>query len=111
MPKLCRINIDRSKELLEEIELFARELKKSLPVTEVYLYGSFASGEIHEGSDIDLLIVGDFKERFFERIGKIYDLTELPIEPLVYTNEEFMQLKESQNPFILEVLKTAKKLG
>jgi len=32
------------------------------------------SGEIHEGSDIDLLIAGDFSERFFEKIGKILDL-------------------------------------
>jgi len=79
-------------------------------VTEVYLYGSFAKGEIHEGSDMDLLIIGDFSERFFDRIGKILDLTELPIEPLVYTVEEFEEFKKSQNPFIMEVLKTAVKI-
>jgi predicted nucleotidyltransferase len=79
-------------------------------VNEVYLYGSFAKGEIHEGSDIDLLIIGDFKERFFERIGKILDLTDLPIEPIVYTPQEFEELKNSQNPFIIEAIKTAIKL-
>jgi len=35
-------------------------------VKEVYLYGSFVKGEIHEDSDIDLIIVGDFKELFWE---------------------------------------------
>jgi hypothetical protein len=57
-----------------------------------------------------MIIVGDFKERFFERIGKILDLTDLPIEPIVYTDEEFEELKKSQNPFITEVLRTAIKL-
>jgi predicted nucleotidyltransferase len=108
--KLCRVDIEHSKELFNEIRVFARKLKKNLPVKEVYLYGSFARGEIHEGSDIDLLIIGDFKERFFDRIGSILELTDLPVEPLVYTNEEFEELKNSKNPFITEVLKTAIRL-
>ena len=74
------------------------------------LYGSFFTGDIHEGSDIDLIIVGDFKERFFERIGLIMELTNLQIEPLVYTKEEFRIMIEEENPFILEILKYAKKL-
>ena len=110
MYKLCRVDIKHSEELLKEIRIFADRLKKELPVKEVYLYGSFAKGEIHEGSDIDLFIIGDFKERLFDRIGKILDLTDLPIEPLVYTVEEFEELKKSQNPFITEVLKTAVRL-
>jgi len=108
--KLCRVDIEHSKKLIEEVRKFVKKLKKELPVKEVYLYGSFARDEIHEGSDIDLLIVGEFRERFFDRIGKILDLTELPIEPLVYTSEEFEELKTSVNPFITEVLRTAKRL-
>lgn len=110
MHKLCRVNIEHSKELLDEIRLFAARLKKDLPVREVYLYGSFATGEVHEGSDIDLLVIGDFTERFFDRIGKILDLTELPVEPLAYTIEEFEELRDSMNPFITEVLKTSVRL-
>ena len=110
MYKLCRIDIEHSKELIDKIKIFANEIKRRLPVNEVYLYGSFAKGEIHEGSDIDLLIIGDFKERFFERIGKILDLTDLPIEPIVYTPQEFEELKNSQTPFIIEALKTAIRL-
>jgi predicted nucleotidyltransferase len=110
MYKLCRVDIERGKELFNEIKAFADKLKEILPVREVYLFGSFVSGEIHEGSDIDLLIIGDFKERFFDRIGKILELTDLPIEPLVYTVKEFEELKNSQNPFITEVLKTVIRL-
>lgn len=110
MYKLCTVNIEKGKDLLQKVKVFARKLKKTLPAREVYLYGSFARGEIHEGSNIDLLIVGDFKERFFDRIGKVLDLTDLPIEPLVYTVEEFQEMKNSKNPFIIEALKTAIKL-
>ncbi len=111
MYKLCRIDIERSEELLEDIRKLALKIKAKLPVSEIYIYGSFAKGEIHEGSDIDLLIIGDFKERLFDRIGKILDLTDLPVEPLVYTNQEFEYLRSSKNPFITNILENAIKIG
>ncbi len=109
MPKLCRINIEQREKVIEDINKFAQKLKDKFNCI-VYMFGSFARGEIHEGSDIDLIVVGDFKERFFERIGKIIEMTDLPIEPLVYTKEEFEEMKKS-NPFIKEVLRSAKKLA
>ncbi len=99
MPKLRRIDIESNQNLLERAKEFAHRLKETLPVTEVYLYGSVATGEVHEGSDIDLIIVGDFKERLFERIGKVLDLTDLP-----------KALKSKDNPFIKAVLKEAIRL-
>ena len=108
MHKLCRVNIGKRKEIVKEIERFSTELKKRFNC-DVYLYGSFATGEIHEGSDIDLIIVGDFKERFFDRIGKILELTDLPIEPLVYTRAEFDKMKRG-NLFLNEIFKYARKM-
>ncbi len=110
MHKLCRINIKDSQDLLERVKEFAHKLKETLPVKEVYLYGSVARSEIHEGSDIDLIVVGDFKERIFDRIGKILDLTDLPIEPLVYTEEEWETLLAENNPFVNKILKEAIRL-
>ena len=110
MSKVRRVDIEKSEDLLEELRNFVERLKRELPVTQVYLYGSFAKGEVHEGSDIDLIIVGEFRERLFDRIGKVLDLTDLPIEPLVYTREEFEELKKSESPFLSEVLKTAIRL-
>lgn len=109
MPKLCRINIEHSEKVFDDINKFAKKLKYKFNCI-VYLFGSFARGEIHEGSDIDLIVVGDFKERFFERIGKIIEMTDLPIEPLVYTKEEFEEMKKN-NPFIKDILRNAKKLA
>ncbi len=109
MRKLCRINIEKSREIFEEIKKFARELKEKYGY-EVYLFGSFAKGKVHEASDIDLIIIGNFKERFFERMMKIRKLTDLPVEPLAYTYKEFEELKKN-SPFIKEIMKYAIKLA
>ncbi len=110
MHKLCRIDITRSREIYNNLIRSINEIKTKLPITEAYLYGSLVNGELNEGSDIDLLIIGNFKEPFFERIFNILRLVDLPIEPLVYTQEEFNEMKRSKNPFILEVLKQGKRI-
>lgn len=108
MYKLCRIDIGNREEIEKEIERFSIELKERFEC-DVYLYGSFEKGEVHEGSDIDLIIVGDFGERFFDRIGKILELTDLPIEPLVYTRAEFKEMMKD-NLFFNEIFKHARKM-
>lgn len=110
MYKVCRINLEKREEIYKNLEKFILKLKDTFPVRMVYLFGSFSTGDINEGSDIDLLIVGDFKERFFDRIEKVLALTDLPIEPWVYTMEEFREMEGNHNPFVLEVLQTGKKL-
>ena len=99
MYKLCQIDIRNREKIYKQIDLLIKKICQTFSVKRIYLFGSFAKGEIHEGSDIDLLIIGDFKENFFERIGKILDLTDLPVEPLVYTEEEFKKLLEEENTF------------
>lgn len=49
---------------------------------------------------------GDFKERFFDRIGKILDLndTDFDLEPLVYTPEEFDKMIKEKRLFLQEVM-------
>lgn len=111
MPKLRRVDPAAREELLERVAAFARELQERLPVEEVYLFGSFARGQVHEGSDIDLVVVGDFKERFPYRASAILKMTDLPIEPLVYTRQEFEEMKRRGNPLVTEVLKTGRRLA
>ena len=110
MPKLRRIDLEDREGIRRELLRFVEELKEKLPVSRVYLFGSFARGNVHEGSDIDLLIVGDFPERVFTQIERVLELTDLPIEPLVYTPAEFEELVRAGNPFILRVLREGKEL-
>ncbi len=89
MYKLCRINLKQRDQTYQAIKQFATLLKDRYGVKKVYLFGSFATGRINEGSDIDLIIVGKFQGKMPQRIKQILDLTSLPIEPLVYTEAEF----------------------
>jgi hypothetical protein len=103
MFKLCRIDIEKRGEIYEELMIFFRKLCSVYTIYHLYLFGSAARDDLHEGSNIDLIVVGEFKERFFQRIANILALTSLPIEPLVYTKEEFEEMKEE--PFIQDVLR------
>lgn len=109
MPKLCNIDIDHSQKIYKELDRFIKKLKDKFLIYEIYLYGSFATGNIHEGSDIDLIIVGDFKGKIFKRIEEIIKLTDLPVEPLVYNLKEFNRMKESSS-FLKKVMKEGKRL-
>ena len=112
MSVVRRVDLDRREEIRRELQRFVARLKAELPVDRVYLFGSFARGDVHEGSDIDLIIVGDFSERFHERIYRVLLLNDqnLPLSPLCYRPEELEQMQGEDNPFIQEALATAKLL-
>ncbi len=72
------------------------------------LFGSFARGDIHEGSDVDIVVVADFQEPFLDRIRRLLDLNDgigLPLEPVGYTPEEFDRMRQEGNRFVEEVLR------
>ncbi len=81
-------------QLSQIIKEYISELEKKITVTKVILYGSFAYGEPHAGSDIDLVIISpDFsKMKPLERLEFLSLATRknrVPIEAIGYTSEEF----------------------
>ena len=109
MHKICRIDIGRGEETYKEIGYKLKELAKALReeynVSKIIVFGSYIRGDLNEGSDVDLMIVGDFKEKFHKRIADVMGLTDLPVEPLCYTEEEFKEMIVNNNNFISEILK------
>jgi len=113
MLKLCRIDIERSEEIFGKIKKYAELVVEKLKPHCIILFGSFATADINEGSDVDIIVIADFKEPFLERIKVLLDLNDalnLPLEPIGYTPEEFLRMKEGENPFIQEVLLNGKVL-
>lgn len=112
MFKLRRIDIERSEEIIEKIEEYVKKIIESLNPYVVILFGSFATGDINEGSDIDILVIADFKEVFLDRIKTLMKLNTfgIPIEPIGYTLEEFENMRVGGNRFVMEVMEKGRVL-
>ena len=73
----------------------------------VIVFGSFARGDTHEGSDLDLIVVKDTHERFLDRIGRVRDACldiGIDVQPLVYTPAEMEEMLSVGNSFLETVL-------
>lgn len=79
------------------------ERLRTLDPERIVLYGSFARGDFHEGSDIDLVVILDTDQRFLDRIGRVLEVVgvaDFDIEPLVYTPVEYETMRQRRNALI-----------
>ena len=67
----------------------------------VYLFGSCARNEADDLSDVDLVVIKNTEEDFFERIRQVIKILNLPrsIDVLVYTPDEFREMLDRGNAF------------
>ena len=49
--------------VIEQVRDLAETIRSHRRILFIILYGSFARGDFHEESDVDLIVVGDFRER------------------------------------------------
>jgi predicted nucleotidyltransferase len=99
-------------ELEKILNEFTDRIQQQVAVKKIILYGSYAYGHPHEGSDIDLLVVSkDFKGMSkLERIGLLMDIAhqvkaEVDIEVLGFTPHEYAAISP------LSMLSVAKTKG
>ncbi len=104
------IDLDRLPEIRAALSEWVRFARERFRLEEVYLYGSFGRGNPHEGSDIDLILVGPFTGKLPYRIEAVLLTTDLPIQPLCYTRAEWEAMIAAKNPLALEVVKTGQAL-
>lgn len=93
------------------VSLISKRLKDNFGAKEVILFGSYASGEAHEDSDVDLLIIADTREKLHERIASVLKLLRgliryIPLSPIVLTPDELQLQLKKRNQFIEDILKT-----
>jgi len=77
----------------------------------VILFGSYASGNAKEGSDLDLMLVKQTNEDPINRAAGIRKALKdlfIPMDILVYTPAEIEKDKERKFTFIHDVLKSGK---
>ena len=96
-----------SGELREYVERVSRRVRLHAAI----LFGSRARGDHGPWSDYDLLLIGDFKEPYLDRLKTLLDLTEgirIPIELHPYTLEEALKMLERGNPSIVDAVEEGK---
>ena len=99
-PKLDEGVIKAVKHHVEQV------IKPKLKPHLVILYGSFAKGEQHPGSDVDLLIVAEnIPKTYWDRWSLAYDIVENhPLDPHIYTPEEFKDMVKQGRMTALDAL-------
>ena len=99
---------EKTIELDEIVSRYCRELARNgIHVTEVFLYGSYASGNQSEGSDIDLIIISPDLDKYgmlerLELMGIVAARILEPVEAFGFTPEEFK--KENLTLFWKDVI-------
>lgn len=93
------VAIEERRELLEsELERYLNLLEKHYQPEAILLFGSAAVDDIHEWSDLDLVIVKETELRFLDRIKEVISLLQpqVGVDIIVYTPQEFAQLSEER---------------
>lgn len=93
-----KLSYKRKEKLAKELERIVSKIDK-LNIEKAILFGSIVSGDIHNLSDIDLIIIKKTKKRFLDRLSEFYSYLKprCAIDILVYTPEEFSNLIETNN--------------
>lgn len=94
------------KQLKVKVDKIVSLLAKQYQPEKVILFGSAATGLIHQDGDVDLVVIKKTDRRFYDRIGDVLHIlwsgVETPkigVDVLVYTPEEFAEMSR-QNYFI-----------
>ncbi len=101
------VNDTGVRKLIDEI---VQKIVKEYRPEKIILFGSYAYGEPHSDSDIDLLIIKKTEERPIDRrvaVRRILSDPNLrtPIESLVLTPEEIKKRQTIGDQFIEEILR------
>ena len=92
-----RVDLMIVAELKAELERIIGSLKADPSVRKVLLFGSLARGDARDHSDIDLIVVKDTPMRFLDRLDEFYDDAREAMDILVYTPQEFEEMKEQKD--------------
>lgn len=101
------------RELLEqELQRYVQLLRENADPEKVIVFGSVATGDVHEWSDIDLVIVRKTTLPFLERMRELRTLLQptVAVELLCYTPGEFGKLCAERRFFQEEILGKGKVL-
>jgi predicted nucleotidyltransferase len=96
-----------------ELAALVQGIRERYKPQKVILFGSYARGQAHAGSDLNLCLVvpeaGDWLERQVEFLGR-FDLPGVALRPVIYTGQELERLRAEGQPFVREILEEGRVL-
>ncbi len=103
---------ERADHLEKALDRMVAVLVKEYRPEKIILFGSFASGMVHEGSDLDLLIIKETTKRPIDRQVEVYGLVkpEIGIDLFIYTPQEFRYLESIGFSLVKEMVANGKVL-
>ncbi|TFF89533.1 MAG: hypothetical protein EU549_00240 [Promethearchaeota archaeon] len=83
-----------NREIIEYLNILIEKIKDYYSIKCVIFFGSRARGDFSPHSDIDLIIVGNFRQKFINRADKIYEIHDwkLGLDVFCYRPQEFDEL-------------------
>jgi predicted nucleotidyltransferase len=93
-----------------KISSIVSSIAASIDPDKIYLFGSYATGMANEDSDIDLLIVKDSDQPKYVRNIEVQRLligSKLPVDVVVYTNDEFENERKKSYSFLNSAIEGA----
>lgn len=90
--------LERRALLEAELERCLQLLRTHYAPQRILLFGSLASEQVSEWSDIDLVIIKETDQKFLDRIREVMRLLQprVGMDILVYTPEEFAQIQKER---------------
>jgi len=95
----------------KEVKISIDKIKREYNPEKIFIFGSYASGKIAPGSDIDFFIIKKTRKSRQVRqreVSRILIDREVPIDILVFTPGETAKRKRIGDPFILNILNSGK---
>ncbi len=94
----------RRQKLQENLARIVQTLITNYDPESIILFGSMCTGEIHEWSDLDIVVIKKTQKGFYERLREVARMceTDVGVQYLVYTPEEFERMRMEGYFFINE---------
>lgn len=88
----------RAQRLSAELERFVQIVVEHMHPERIILFESFANGQIHEWSDLDLVVVAETDLPFYERLKQAILLVQARVgmDVVIYTPDEWERLKRER---------------
>lgn len=84
------------------VDALVKAIARGYKPQKIILFGSFARGDYHQGSDLDLIIIKNTRVRFLDRMEEVWNFCteDMVVQPIVYTEKEIVQMLKGGNSFL-----------